>query len=97
MSDKITELLYHTFVRAALGVVALIVTGTGAVSPVENPDLSFAVGGKVAAVNVAVGDTVTEGQLLANLDTGVLGANLAAAEANYAGRYCRPARCGSRR
>ncbi|HVX90671.1 MAG TPA: efflux RND transporter periplasmic adaptor subunit [Candidatus Paceibacterota bacterium] len=115
MSDTITELLSHTFVRAALGIVALIlvgsvayyaiasrppaltyasvtegpitedVTGTGTVSPVENPDLSFAVGGKVSAVRVAVGDTVTQGELLANLDTGVLSANLAAAEATYAG------------
>jgi RND family efflux transporter MFP subunit len=74
-----------TYAAVTQGAVSETVIGTGAVSPVENPDLSFAVGGKVAAVNVAVGEKVTKGELLSNLDTGVLAANLAAAEANYSG------------
>ena len=61
------------------------VTATGIVTPVQNPDLSFAVSGRVAQVNVHVGDTVYAGELLASLDAGILSANLAAAQAAYAG------------
>lgn len=66
------------------------VTATGTVTPVENPDLSFAVSGRVALVNVHVGDVVQPGELLASLDTGILSANLAAANANFAGLTAPP-------
>jgi len=111
---SIKELLSHTQVRAALGIVGVIVvasaayyfiesrppayafasalvgdvtddvTGNGTVSPVENPDLAFAQGGRVTQVNVAVGDEVRQGELLASLDTGILSANLASAQARLA-------------
>ncbi len=107
----ISELLKHTTVRIALGIVAVIavgsltyfliesvppsvafatvkkgtviadVTATGIVSPVQNPTLSFENGGQVARVYVKAGDTVQAGRVLATLDTGILSANLAAAQA----------------
>jgi len=45
------------------------VTGTGAIEAVRERSLAFAAGGTVAAVSVAVGDTVGAGQELARLDT----------------------------
>lgn len=107
----ISELLSHTTVRFALGIVALIavgsltyyliasapptigyaavkkadviadVTSTGVVSPVQNPTLSFQSGGQVSRVSVKAGDTVQAGAVLATLDTGIMSANLAAAQA----------------
>jgi HlyD family secretion protein len=49
--------------------VTVIVDGSGTISPERSLDLSFAVGGTVDVVNVAIGDTVTAGQVLASLDT----------------------------
>jgi RND family efflux transporter MFP subunit len=72
-----------TYAAVTRGSVTEDVTGTGTVSPVENPDLSFVAGGRVTLVNVKVGDTVSSGQVLAALDTGVLSANYAAANATY--------------
>ncbi|MDR3547666.1 MAG: efflux RND transporter periplasmic adaptor subunit [Candidatus Pacebacteria bacterium] len=57
------------------------ITATGVVSPVQNPNLSFEVGGQVASVNATVGEKVTAGTLLASLDTSVLQASLDAAQA----------------
>jgi RND family efflux transporter MFP subunit len=57
------------------------VTGTGVVTPVQNPTLSFEMGGKVTGVHASVGEKVSAGSLLATLDTSVLNANLEAAEA----------------
>ncbi len=79
-----------TYVPVTEGAIRETVTAHGSVTALQNPELSFAVGGRVAAVNVKVGDAVTAGQLLANLDVGVLGANLAAAQANYAGLTAPP-------
>lgn len=67
------------------GAITEDVSASGTVSPVENPDLSFAVGGRVALVNANVGEKVQTGALLASLDTGVLSANLSAANANLSG------------
>ena len=61
-----------------------VVTSTGTVEPAQNPDLAFASGGRVASVNVAVGDAVGEGQTLASLDTSTLSAQRDQAEANLA-------------
>jgi RND family efflux transporter MFP subunit len=63
------------------GPITADITAQGVVSPIENPDLSFVAGGRVSAVRVKVGDSVTEGEVLASLDTGILAANLAAAQA----------------
>src|ERR1700748_200621 len=63
-----------TYAQAAVGTVTEDGTGTGIVSPVQNPDLAFQVGGRVTSVNAQVGQKVSAGMLLASLDTGVLGA-----------------------
>ena len=57
------------------------VTAIGVVSPVQNPTLSFEQGGQVTTVHASAGEKVTTGTLLATLDTGVLSASLAAAQA----------------
>lgn len=79
-----------TYVQAAAGNVTEDVTGTGTVSPVQNPDLAFQVGGRVSDVSVKVGQRVEAGALLASLDTGVLGAQAAQAQANLAGVVAPP-------
>ncbi|HWB34151.1 MAG TPA: HlyD family efflux transporter periplasmic adaptor subunit [Candidatus Paceibacterota bacterium] len=58
------------------------ITGTGIVTPAQNPDLAFETGGKVASVRVAVGDSVTRGETLASLDNSTLLAQRAQAAAN---------------
>jgi HlyD family secretion protein len=68
----------------SLGSIEEIVTGTGTVEPAQNPDLAFQSGGRVAAVNVSVGQTVTQGEVLASLDTASLNAAVAQAQANLA-------------
>jgi RND family efflux transporter MFP subunit len=50
--------------------------------PVKEAELSLPVVGKVTAVEVEVGDRVTEGQTLVTLDTTVLEARVREAEAN---------------
>jgi multidrug resistance efflux pump len=59
---------------------AIIATGT--VTPSQNPDLALLSGGRVATVNVTVGQTVTRGALLVSLDTAALSASRAQAAAN---------------
>lgn len=61
---------------------AAVVTGNGTVEPAQNPDLAFASGGRVTRIPVAVGDKVSQGQLLASLDTAALSAQRAQAAAN---------------
>ncbi len=61
---------------------AAIITAQGTVLPSENPDLSFETSGRVAAVNVQVGDTVAKGEVLATLDTAALSAARDQAQAN---------------
>jgi HlyD family secretion protein len=58
------------------------VTASGTVSPVENPNLPFLSGGRVASVSVVVGQHVTKGTVLAKLDTSSLQAAVAQATAN---------------
>jgi multidrug resistance efflux pump len=57
-------------------------TASGLVEPAQNPDLAFQSGGRVARINVSVGDKIGQGQLLASLDTSSLSAQRAQAEAN---------------
>jgi HlyD family secretion protein len=57
---------------------------SGKVVASEDVDLSFAETGRVASLNVKVGDQVTKGQTLASLSTGTLLSQLAAARANLA-------------
>jgi HlyD family secretion protein len=57
------------------------VVASAEVRPVDSVDLSFPLLGTVKSVEVAVSDTVTAGQTLATLDTTILEARIAEAEA----------------
>lgn len=61
------------------GVLAQTVSETGTINPVDQLDLSFKVSGRVIKLTADVGDTVKSGQLLAQVDLGTLGAELAGA------------------
>jgi len=66
-----------------------MLTATGIVEPAQNPDLAFVSGGRVVRVNVAVGQTVSSGQVLASLDTSALVAQRANAAANLASQQAK--------
>lgn len=57
----------------------------GRVTPVKSAALSFATGGTVSQLSVALGDQIKAGQVLAQLDTKQLELQLAQADANLAG------------
>jgi len=73
-----------TAVAASLSTVEQAVSATGTLTPTVQEDVSFAVGGTVTSVDVAVGDTVTVGQQLATVDTLQLDAALLQARAELA-------------
>ena len=77
-----THLPSLQYVQAKEAPIHQDVTASGSVEPVQNPDLSFTAGGRVTYVNATVGQEVGAGAVLATLDTGVLSANLAAAQAH---------------
>lgn len=54
------------------GDLTLEITASGNLSFSTSRDLNFGMAGTVAEVNVKAGDTVTKGQVLANLDTTTL-------------------------
>lgn len=58
------------------------ISASAVVIPVKDAELSLPAVGKVAAVDVGVGDRVTAGQTLVTLDTTVLEARVREAEAN---------------
>jgi RND family efflux transporter MFP subunit len=64
---------------AAQFVPSVVLTGT--LEPIESADLGFEVGGRVARVEVALGDEVQAGQALASLDRGSVGAMQASSAA----------------
>ena len=66
------------------GTFSTSVSAEGTVAAAESEDLSFGSAGTVTAVNVAVGDTVTAGQVLASIDSAELEAALADAQATHA-------------
>ncbi|MCS7282930.1 MAG: efflux RND transporter periplasmic adaptor subunit [Anaerolineae bacterium] len=63
------------------GTLQVTVSASGSLEPVRQVDLSFDVSGKVAEVQVDIGDTVKAGQMLARLDTTSLELSLRQAEA----------------
>ncbi|MGH9115010.1 MAG: efflux RND transporter periplasmic adaptor subunit [Acidimicrobiales bacterium] len=71
-------------VTAALGTVQATVSASGNVSPAQVEDLDFSTGGTVSQVDVAVGQHVNAGQVLAGLDPGPAQAALTAAEDDLA-------------
>src|SRR5687768_4310194 len=58
------------------------VGATGIVIPPEHATLSFLAAGEIVALNVAAGDVVEEGDILAQLDTTLLDYDVAEAEAS---------------
>lgn len=66
------------------GEVLQTVSATGKVMAVEDVDLSFQAGGRVAAVYAEVGDYVLAGQVLAQIDDADIRAQVREAEANVA-------------
>lgn len=58
------------------------VSATGTLEPERTSTLTFGSSGTVTAVNVAVGDEVTEGQVLATMDTASLDIALSSAQAD---------------
>lgn len=71
-------------VEATVGTMSRTVSADGTVAAAETEDLSFGASGTVTAVHVAAGDTVTEGQVLAEIDSVQLAADVASAEASLA-------------
>lgn len=71
-------------VQASLSTMEKSVSATGTLTPTVQEDVSFAVSGTVLTVDVAAGDTVTEGQQLATVDTLTLNADLLSAKATLA-------------
>ncbi len=71
-------------VTVTRGDMKTTVSGNGTVAAADTDNLSFASSGKVTAVNVKAGDTVTAGQVLATIDSSELQSSLSSAEANLA-------------
>lgn len=70
--------------KAVIGDVVEKVSVTGKVTPMQKADLSFEKGGILGTKLLKVGDKVTQGQVMAALDTGESYASLQGAEANLA-------------
>ena len=68
----------------AMGNAVATLSEVGTVTPVQQSDLTFAVGGKVGTVDVTVGQQVAAGQTVATLDTTSLQSAVVTAEANLA-------------
>ncbi|MGH9089868.1 MAG: efflux RND transporter periplasmic adaptor subunit [Acidimicrobiales bacterium] len=68
-------------VTATTGTMKQTVSASGTIEPASEADLSFAVAGKVTAVDVSVGQAVTAGQVLATVDSSALQASVASAQA----------------
>jgi multidrug efflux pump subunit AcrA (membrane-fusion protein) len=74
---------------ATLGTVTQTVSLTGNLAPDGETDLDFQGAGKVTAVNVQSGQTVTAGEVLATQDATTLDANLIQAQATLASAEAR--------
>src|SRR5450631_3242574 len=66
------------------GTITKTVSSSGTIEPASTANLNFGSSGKVTAVNVSVGQTVTAGQALATIDASSLSASLAQAQASLA-------------
>lgn len=69
-------------VPARVGPLISTLSATGSIVATRQAKLSFGSSGRLAELNVAVGDSVKAGQLLAKLDTAALQLKVATAEAN---------------
>ncbi len=73
-----------TVQTVSTGTISQTVSSSGTVEPANQAGLNFGVSGRVTAVDVTVGQTVTEGQALATIDDTSLTAALAQAQADLA-------------
>ena len=80
-----TAVVYQTE-EAAKGSLTVEVTATGTVEPTNEVEVSSELSGLVRAVTADFNDTVTNGEVLATLDTDRLDANVTVAEATMAAR-----------
>jgi len=79
----------YSYVQVTRGDVIQEVSVTGRVKPSEDVDLAFERGGKIAGINVKVGDKVFKGQVLVYMDNAELVAQLAGAEASLKSQQAR--------
>jgi macrolide-specific efflux system membrane fusion protein len=69
-------------VSATTGTMEQTVSASGTIEPASSADLNFGVSGKVTAVNVVTGQTVTAGQVLATVDPSALQVDVESAQAS---------------
>lgn len=79
----------YSYVQVQRGDVIQEVSVTGRVKPSEDVDLAFERGGKIAGINVKIGDKVGKNQVLVYLDNAELAAQLAGAEASLKSQQAR--------
>lgn len=77
-----SENINYNEVAVTRGSISEIVSVTGNVKPLSEVNLAFELGGRVANINVSVGDKVYLGQNLASVSNADLVASLAQAQAN---------------
>jgi HlyD family secretion protein len=69
---------------ATRGALTVAVSATGSLEPVTTVDVGSEISGRLVSVNVDYNDHVKKGELLAQIDTTQLAANVAKSEANLA-------------
>ena len=84
-SDTVT----YRSATASIGTIRQAVSATGTIEPKTVDDLSFTSGGQVTAVNVALGQQVTAGQVLATISSAALQSAVASAQATVASAKAR--------
>jgi membrane fusion protein, macrolide-specific efflux system len=73
-----------TVQTVSTGTITQTASSSGTIEPASQADLDFSVAGRVTAVGVVAGQTVTAGQALATIDNSSLAATLAQAQATLA-------------
>jgi macrolide-specific efflux system membrane fusion protein len=76
-------------VAVTSGTVANTVSADGTVAAADTDDLSFGTSGTVTAVNVAAGDTVTAGEVLATIDSADLQSTVTSATSTLVDAYAK--------
>jgi len=84
MSGQTASTVTYRTTPAAIGDLAVLVTATGAIQPVNEVEVGSELSGIVKSVEVDYNDRVTAGQVLARLDTTKLSAQAASSEASAA-------------
>ena len=80
LKNKKTKITYTT-TPVTRGDLARTVSVTGTVTAVQSADLSFETSGELTDISVSVGDKVTKGQKIAEIDTSNLSSQLEQAQA----------------